>query len=168
MNVFDELLAIKRFREGQSELAVKRQREVYAEAQRRRDHASEQLAEYKVWAHQREDSLYQDLCSRTVRAREIEDVLQDVAELRLGESDRLALVETANDDVAVQYSALDDCRVLHKEASRMTQKFVQLAHEYLVEYLYEVQRKEDQEMEEAASVCRERDDWTQHDEDELP
>jgi len=164
MNVFDELLAIKRFREGQAELAVARQRKIHAEAEHQRDVASEQLAEYKIWAQREEDGFYRDLCSRMVRVREIEGVLEGVAELRQGERDHQTRVETADQNVAVQAETLVERRLSHRQASRMTEKFVELAQVHLAEHLRELERKEDSEMEEAASVARDRDDWTQHEE----
>ena len=164
MNVFGELLAIKRFREGQAELAVARQRKIHAEAEHQRDVASEQLVEYKIWAQHQEDGFYQDLCSRVVRVREIENVLEGVAELRHGERDHQARVETADKNVTVQAETLAERRLSHRLASCMTEKFVELAQIHLAEHVRELERKEDSEMEEAASVARERDDWTEHEE----
>ena len=46
----------------------------------------------------------------------------------------------------------------------MTEKFVELAQVHLAEHLRELERNEDSDMEEAASVARDRDDWTQHEE----
>lgn len=167
MSVFDELLAIKRFREGQAELAVARQRKVHAEAEHQREVASEQLTEYRTWAQQQEEGFYRDLCSRIVRVREIEGVLQGVAELRQGERDHQTRVESASQEVIDQANALAERRLSHREARRVTDKFVELAHVYLVEHLRELERKEDSEMEEASLVMRDRDDWTQNEEYEL-
>jgi type III secretion protein O len=164
MKVFDELLAIKRFREGQAELAVARQRQLHAEAERQRDTAREQLAEYKIWAQRQEDELYEDLCSRVVRVSEIEDVLDGVTELREGERERETRVETAVEQVNTEAEALVQRRLVHRTATRMVEKFVELARVHLVEYLHEVERKEDLEMEEAASISRDRNDWEEHEE----
>ena len=164
MKVFNELLTIKRFREGQAELAVARQRQVHAEAERQRDTARERLAEFKVWAHRREESLYKDLCSRVVRVREIEDVLAGVAELREGERERETQVEVAVQQVSDEAVALVQRREAHRTATRMTEKFVELGRIHLAEHLLELERKEDLEMEEAASVSRDRQEWEQHEE----
>jgi type III secretion protein O len=164
MNVFRELMAIKRFREGQAELAVTRQRLALAEAERLRVQALEQLEEYRRWSQQRELDMYQDLCSRLVRPSEIEDVLDDVAGLREGEHDRENRVEEAGDQARREAEQLAQFREAHREASRMVEKFVQLASLHAAEELREMERKEDLEMEEAASVTRDHDDWTQHDE----
>ena len=85
MNVFDELLAIKRFREGQAEIAVSRQRLRQAEADAARQASEQALTDFREAAERREREMYRDLCSRVVRVREIENVLQGVAGLREGE-----------------------------------------------------------------------------------
>lgn len=163
MNVFRELMAIKRFREGQAELAVMRQRQTLAEAERLKGQALEQLEEYRRWSLQRELDMYRDLCSRLVRASEIEDVLEDVAGLREGEHDRETRVEEAGDQARREAEQLVQYREAHREASRMVDKFVQLASLHAAEELRELERKEDLEMEEAASVTRDHEDWLQHD-----
>jgi len=164
MNVFRELMAIKRFREGQAELAVTRQRQALAEAERQRLEALERLDEYRVWSERREQDMYQDLCSRLVRVRDIEDVMQGVAELRQGEHDCETRVERAADQERQETEALVERREAHRNATRMVEKFVQLASLHAADELRELERKEDLEMEEAASVARDRDDWQQHDE----
>ncbi|MGB3275783.1 MAG: type III secretion protein [Castellaniella sp.] len=163
MNVFRELMAIKRFREGQAELAVMRQRQTLAEAERLKGQALEQLEEYRRWSLQRELDMYRDLCSRLVRASEIEDVLEDVAGLREGEHDHETRLEEAGDQARREAEQLAQYREVHREASRMVEKFVQLASLHAAEELRELERKEDLEMEEAASVTRDHEDWLQHD-----
>ncbi|WP_144630588.1 type III secretion system stalk subunit SctO [Bordetella genomosp. 13] len=164
MSVFDELLAIKRFREGQAELAVARQRQLHAQAETAQEKAEDDLRQYLGWARQRERDMYQDLCSRTVRVREIEDVLAGVADLRQGEQRQHEHVAEARKHVAREAEALAARRVDHRDASRMTEKFVELAQMHLDAHLKELERKEDLEMEEAASVARDREDWESHEE----
>ncbi|WP_276807914.1 type III secretion protein [Castellaniella defragrans] len=164
MNVFRELLAIKRFREGQAELAVTRQRQALAEAERQRLQALERLDEYRAWSLRRERDMYRDLCSRLVRVRDIEDVMQGVADLRQGERDCETRAEAAADQERQEAQALVERREAHRETSRMVEKFVQLASLHAADQLRELERKEDLEMEEAASVSRDREDWLQHDE----
>ncbi|NGR07938.1 YscO family type III secretion system apparatus protein [bacterium SGD-2] len=162
MNVLHELMAIKRFREGQAELAVTRQRRALAEAERARLEAQARLEEYRQWALQYEHALYQDLCSRLVRPSEIEDVLEHVAGMREGEHDHEARLEEAAEQVRRVSEDLAQCREAHREASRMVEKFVQLVSQHAAEELRENQRLEDLEMEEAASVARDHDEWQQH------
>ncbi|MFC4297787.1 type III secretion protein [Castellaniella hirudinis] len=164
MNVFRELMAIKRFREGQAELAVTRQRQVLIEAEQQRVQALERLEEYRTWSQTRERDMYQDLCSRLVYVRDIEDVMQGVADLRQGEHACEARVEQAADQARLETEALAERREAHRNATRMVEKFVQLASLHAADALRDLERKEDLEMEEAASVMRDRDDWQQHDE----
>jgi type III secretion protein O len=164
MNIFRELMAIKRFREGQAELAVTRQRQALAEAERQRVQALEKLDEYRDWSVRRERDMYQDLCSRLVHVRDIEDVMQGVADLRQGERDCEARAEQAADQERLETEALAARREAHRDASRMVEKFVQLASLHAADELRETERKEDLELEEAASVARDRDDWLHHDE----
>lgn len=163
MNVFGELLAIKRFREDQAELAVTRQRQACAQAEELRDQAVAQLAQFQQWALDHEQSMYQDLCSRLVRVVEIEGVMQEVADLRQGEHDREDQVIQAAKQLDLEADALVQRRETHREASRMVEKFIELARLHADEQMRELERKEDQEMEEAASVTRDHDDWQQHD-----
>ncbi|MCW0211167.1 MAG: type III secretion protein, partial [Achromobacter sp.] len=125
MSVFDELLAIKRFREGQAEIAVSRQRLRHAEADAARRDSEAALASYRDEAVRRERALYSDLCSRVVRVREIETVLQDVAGLREGERQREQAVETAERRLEEENQALAASRQQHRQAARLTGKFVE-------------------------------------------
>ncbi|MBB1625138.1 YscO family type III secretion system apparatus protein [Achromobacter sp. UMC71] len=164
MNVFDELLAIKRFREGQAEIAVSRQRLRQAEADAARQASEQALADFRDAAERRERDMYRDLCSRVVRVREIENVLQGVAGLREGERQCEAAVERAAQRLQEESQALADSRARHQQAVRLTGKFVELASIHLAEHLKAAEHKEDMEMEEAATLSRDREDWEQHEE----
>ncbi|MEC6408005.1 type III secretion protein [Achromobacter xylosoxidans] len=164
MSVFDELLAIKRFREGQAEIAVSRQRLRHAEADAARLASEQALADFRDESERRERAMYRDLCSRVVRVREIEDVLQGVAGLREGERQREQALEQAAQRLGDEARALAERRDQHQQAVRLTGKFVELASLHLAELLKALEHKEDMEMEEAASLSRDREDWEQHEE----
>lgn len=164
MSVFDELLAIKRFREGQAEIAVSRQRLRHAEADAARLASEQALADFRDESERRERAMYRDLCSRVVRVREIEDVLQGVADLREGERQREQALEQAAQRLGDEARALAERRDQHQQAVRLTGKFVELASLHLAEHLKALEHKEDMEMEEAASLSRDREDWEQHEE----
>lgn len=164
MSVFDELLAIKRFRESQAEMAVSKQRNAHAEAERAYQYACEQLASFREWARRRELEMYGDLCSRVVRVRDIEAVIEGVAALRAGERERQVRIEEAAERVRREAEALQQRRDEHRQATRMVEKFIELARLHFAEYMRELERKEDLEMEEAASVARDREDWEVHEE----
>ncbi|MFY3682498.1 type III secretion protein [Achromobacter xylosoxidans] len=164
MSVFDELLAIKRFREGQAEIAVSRQRLRHAEADAARLASEQALADFRDESERRERAMYRDLCTRVVRVREIEDVLQGVAGLREGERQREQALEQAAQRLGYEARALAERRDQHQQAVRLTGKFVELASLHLAEHLKALEHKEDMEMEEAASLSRDREDWEQHEE----
>lgn len=164
MSVFDELLAIKRFREGQAEIAVSRQRLRHAEAEAVRQASEQALADFRDESERRERAMYRDLCSRVVRVREIESVLQGVAGLREGERQREQALDQAAQRLRDEAQALAERRDQHQQAVRLTGKFVELASIHLAEHLKALEHKEDMEMEEAASLSRDREDWEQHEE----
>jgi type III secretion protein O len=162
MSMFTELLAIKRFREGQAELRVARERTSHQQAELARVAAQETLERFKLEAIERERQMYADLCSRVVKLRDIEDVMQGVSSLRQTEQQRQTDVERADEVVENALKALATARESHRLATRMTEKFVELAQIHLDQHLREQEYKEDQEMEEAASVRRDREDWEDH------
>lgn len=164
MSMFDDLLAIKRFREGQAEIAVAHQRQVLVAAEYELEAANQRLLDYRDWSERRERDMYDDLCSRIVRVREIEDVLQGVADMRGSERQHESQVQSADDQVKTETQALTERRETHRLATRMTEKFIELARLHLEAYMLEQERKEDLEMEEAASVRRDREDWQEHEE----
>lgn len=159
MSVFTELLSIKRFRESKAEGAVRRQRGVLAEATGRRDAADQALQGFREHALRHERLLYADLCSRIVKLRDIEDVQLAVVDLREQDRRHEAALQQAEQDRLRQSEQLDSDRQLHAEASRIKEKFVELAQAYADEQLKEFERKEDAELEEVAETRRDRADW---------
>lgn len=164
MSVFDELLAIKRFRESQAELAVSRQRRRLVDADAAKEQARTALELYQQQAQEDERAMYGDLCQRVVRVREIEQVLASVALLRAGEREHETLLQEAIEKLEQEARELASRRDEHQQAVRMTGKFVELARAYLDEFLKALERKEDLEMEEATAVARDREEWEQHEE----
>jgi type III secretion protein O len=159
MTIFRELLSIKDFRESRAELAVRKQRGILAEAIAARDAAEMRLNEFREYALKHERELYADLCRRIVRLRDLENAQMEVVDLRGRErshEDTLLQSEQAHN---AEQKRLEDAKHIHHEASRMKQKFVELAQIYSDEHLKELERKEDAEMEEVAELRRERDDW---------
>ncbi len=157
--MFKELLAIKVFREGKAEIAVRKQRGVLADAVTHRDHADRALAEFRDFALLHERSLYDDLCRRIVRLHDIEDVQLAVADLRQQEVRKDEALRQAEADRVRQAERLEQERLAHAEATRMKEKFVELAQVYADEQIKELERKEDAEMEEVAETRRDRADW---------
>ena len=104
-----------------------------ARAERARGEAEEALEQYRGEARRREDGMYDDLCSRVVRVREIDDVLQQVAGLKEGERRRDAAREDALRKEVEAREALDGARLAHQHALRQCDKFVDLAGVYQAE-----------------------------------
>lgn len=164
MSIFRDLLAIKRFREGQAELAVARERNALAEARLAREQAEALLQQMLADGVVQEQRLYRELCDRVVRLRDIEDVQLSVVALRAREAQQLAAAEAAVRQQQQAADRLENARDLHQLASRQTSKFVDLARNHAQFQLQEAERKEDMEMEEAASVQREREEWSEPEE----
>lgn len=168
MSVFNELLRIKVFRERKAETEVSRAR---SEVQLRiRDHEAAQhaLEAWRMEAVERELALYADLCRRIVKLREIEEVQVEVSGFRQVEYSREDAVAQAEQrmQAAREEMTLAAKRLL--EASRMREKFVDLADDYAQSIRLEEERKEELELEEAASTMHQREaleDWEarQHD-----
>ncbi len=159
MTMFRELLSIKDFRESRAELAVRKQRSVLAEAIAARDAAEMQLREFRDYALKHERALYADLCRRIVRLRDLENVQLEVVDLRGRERNHEETLSQSDQARNTEQQRLDNARNIHHEASKMKQKFVELAQIYSDEQMKELERKEDAEMEEVAELRRERDDW---------
>ncbi|WP_159910933.1 YscO family type III secretion system apparatus protein [Pantoea sp. 18069] len=165
MKMLRDLLAIKRFREGQAQAVMRERRQAWLEAQQERMDAEALLARLLAEGVLAEQQLYADLCARMVRLREIEQVHQAVAALRQREQRQQDALDAAQRALEEAQQRFDQARVLHKEAARQTSKFIDLASSFASVEALESERREDLEMEEAASVVREREDWNTADGD---
>jgi len=159
MSIFKDLLAIKTFREEKAELALRKQRMELQAAIRERDGAQQQLEAFRAYARNQEQEMYADLCRRLVNLRDIEHVQGSVVILRGKEQGHAAVLDKAEALRESQESLLDDRKSEHQMASRMKEKFVQLAQVHDEQQLRELERKEDLELEEAAEARRDREDW---------
>ena len=167
MSIFRELLSIKTFRESKAELAVHKQRRVLAEAVEQRDGAQRNLKDFRDYAVARERALFGDLCARVVKLRDIEDVQVEVVVMRGQERDHETKLDDAETHRETQDGELTARKTAHAEASRMKEKFVELAQVYADEQIRELERKEDAELEEAAETRRDRTDWEEREEAEV-
>ena len=163
MSIFDELLAIKRFRESQAETAMRQQRFMLHEAIVAREAAQALLQRLLEEGLQTEHRIYQELCQRIVRLRDIEQVQQTVVSLRRQEAAQHDTVQASIQAQTQAQRLLDTARFAHQQASRQTSKFIDLARIYDAKQALEAERKEDLEMEEAASITRDREDWSASD-----
>lgn len=154
--MFDEMLAIKRFREQQAELALLRQQQRRAQAEDKVDAARVTLEKYKDWAQEHERTLFRELCERIVRPREIQEVLGKVAELKHNENGYACALEEARETLQEENIVLGERRNEHAHTVRMTGKFFELAQTYWDEVAQQRDRTEDSELEEVASLLWER------------
>lgn len=159
MKMLLDLLAIKRLREGQAETAMRQQRQAFVQAQQERIVAEELLARLRAEGRLTEQQLYQDLCARVVQVREIEKILQSVAALRQREQTQQNTLDAARRLQQATQQRLDQARLVHQKAARQTAKFVDLASAFTSIDALAAERREDLEMEEAASLARERENW---------
>ena len=159
MTIFKELLAIKRFREEKAELAMRKQRMELQAATRARDGARQRLDDYREYARREEQEMYADLCRRLVNLRDIEHVQGCVVMLRGQEREHEGGLDKAESIRESQEHLLEERKADHQAASRMKEKFVQLAQVHAEQQLRELERKEDLDLEEAAETRRDREDW---------
>ncbi len=157
--MLDELLRLKVHREGKAEMSLARCRVVLVEATHRTDEAQKSLADFQRWSAEHELGLYGAMYGQLVRLRDLEHLREDVVILRVREralSESLTKVETerAKADTAVR-----DSRVVHEQATRSREKFVQLVRTELEELRLESERKEDAELEDLYGILRDREDW---------
>lgn len=160
MKMLGSLLAIKRFREGQAETAMRQRRQSLEQAEQEYIAAEELLARLLAEGVLAEQRLYEDLCTRLVHLGEIEDVRLAVAALRQREHEQQDARDTAEREKEAAQQHFEQSRQRHKEAARHTSKFLELSSSFSAADALESERREDYEMEEAASVGRERENWT--------
>ena len=163
MNVFRDLLRIKSFREDQAELRMLRQRDLTRQAQQKHEDESNLLRQMQREGQEAEMRLYGGLCERVVRLRDIEDVQQTVASFRRRESLQEDAVQTARELERKAHEVLTLTRVAHQEAHRQKNKFLDISRDFDIASAKEAERKEDLELEETASLTRDREDWESQD-----
>ncbi len=151
MDVLNDLLRIKIFREAQAERELAKARQRLAEARRMLREAEAGLSTFQQESLQREKALYSDLCSRLVVLREIEDVRTDV-ELMKEKAVRLAeQVEDARRKLDEAAGQAEQARLDHRDAVRIREKFDELVQLERAEMESERSHFEELEMEEAAA-----------------
>lgn len=151
MEVLNDLLRIKVFREARAERELAKARHQLAEARRAFREAEETLASFLEDSNQREKAMFADLCARQVLLRDIEEVRLDIA-LMKEQADRLAeQVDAAQQALDEASAQAEQMRLAHRDAVRMREKFDELALEARRELEDELVRFEELEMEEAAA-----------------
>jgi type III secretion protein O len=159
MAMVDELLFIKTFRERKAETELQKSRARLGHAAQAERSAAQVLQDHVEQAWAEELRLYADLCARVVKLRDIADVQQDVAQMGLQEIAHRQSLEQAQQQ---HRTAQDDFQLSTRkmrDASTAREKFVELVRNHHMLVAREAERKEDLELEELASVVREREEW---------
>lgn len=159
MSVYHHLLRIKQFRESQAETEVRRRRVLLAEAKAKAEELQRKLEEYRIWSAQHERDLYDDLCTRLVKLREIEDLQTTISELRNSERNMEQGVLEADQHRHSVAGELDQALDTLSLAGRQTNKFKELSRVYSEEARMEQERQEEMEMEEFRSPDGRDDEW---------
>jgi len=163
MKIINMLLDIKKFREAQAQTALAKQRARHARARKARDVAEDSLNAHRDQATQQENAWFGELMGQQVRVHIIESVRAEVGLLtatthRL--TDGLQQAETTLDQ---ERQGVDFARQGVIRAEQVKEKFVRLVQIYADEAFLQAERAEDLEMEEVASLRRERSEWDQPD-----
>jgi type III secretion protein O len=152
MEVINDLLRIKIFREEQAERALKKARIALAEASEALKKANVVLKEFTEESIRREKSMYDDLCTRLVFLKEIENVRTDIDLMKEKSAELKKQVEAAELHRKECADHEVEAHVLHIESVRMREKFNELRKTVAEEKEMALAQFEELEMEEAASV----------------
>jgi type III secretion protein O len=152
MEVINDLLRIKIFREEQAERELKKARFALAEASEVLRKANLVLKEFTEESIRREKSMYDDLCTRLVFLKEIENVRTDIDLMKEKSAELKKKVESAELHRKECADREIEAHVLHIEAVRMREKFNELRKTVAEEKELALAQFEELEMEEAASV----------------
>ena len=159
MSVFSELLSIKEFRESQAETEVRRRRALLEEAIRLVDELRRKLEEFRIWSVRKEDEMFDDICRRIVKLREIEALRNRISELRNEERNLEQGVIDAEEGQRRASAELDAAVNLLREAGRQKNKFMELARVFSEEARLELERAEEAELEEFRTRDRNDEEW---------
>jgi type III secretion protein O len=165
MTMLNELLELKKYREGKAEMALAKCRLVLAEVTKRKDEAHEVFVSYQEWSERHEKDMYGAVYGRVVRPRDLEHLREDVVVLRVKErtlNEALTKVEAERTQAD---TAVSESRVAHERTTRAREKFVQLVQVQSEEFRLEAERKEDVELEDLYAVARDREDWGERDDE---
>jgi type III secretion protein O len=151
MDVINDLVRIKIFREEKAELAMLKAKAKLIEAEEALGHARKVLREHKEHCISREKALYDDLCSRIVLLKDINSVTLDIdlmGEETLRLEQGLENIKTERNNASDE---LDEAKKVHRSAVQMREKFTEIKETIDAEKLAELLQKEDLELEEVGN-----------------
>ena len=152
MDVLTDLLRIKIFREEKAERALSKARALLRAAEEAVDRAKQALREHREESHRREKALFADLCRRIVVLKDIQDVQIDIQLMKERADFLVQQIEEAErrHEEAAEHER--SAREEHKFAVRMREKFSEMLRSVNEERDFELSRREELEVEEAAEV----------------
>ena len=159
MAMIDELLFIKEFRERKAETELQKSRAQLGSAVQAERQAQDELEQFVAHATAEELRMFNDLCSRIVKLRDINDVHTEIAALKQQEMSHEDELKVRQQQHVQAREHFDTSTRKMREASTAREKFVELARNFHVLAAREAERKEELELEELASVVREREEW---------
>ncbi len=139
MSVFQQLFQIREFRGQRAQAVVVAEHTALRRAMQAEDEASQELDRFRTLAQARENALFDDLQSRTVQVRDIQEVRHEVGELRVREQGYVQALDKCEAARAKRSDALDAARVRHQQAERTRQK---IAERLAIDRLEETARRE--------------------------
>ena len=151
MHVLNDLLRIKKFREDKAEMALARAKASLHESEMHLEKSKLTLQNFVIEAKRKEQALFSDLLIRLVKLKDIDSVALDMSLIK---EETVKLEENlakAKDARQLAQDASDEAKIIHLEAVRMREKFSELVNISHEEILFESQRLEDLELEEAGS-----------------
>lgn len=157
-DIVGRIVDVKEVRVERAEEAVRAARLTLEEAARRVTERERELEDYKVWRRNKEEALYDELQTKLVTIRELEDLKVEIGLLRGRETLFAQKITDAKTARTKAHEGLDDATRTHEAAVKNLQKFEELADWLDAEAKAYRERMEELELEEQlamASVDRE-------------
>lgn len=152
MDVLADLLRIKIFREEKAERALAKARTLLRSAEAAVEQAKKVLRDYREESRQREKALFADLCKRIVLLKDIQEVQIDIQLMKERIEVLASELEEAKERQEEAAAHEREAREEHKFAVRMREKFSEMLRTVNEERDFELSRREEQEVEEAAEI----------------
>ena len=153
-DVIQQIVDVKERREERAQEEVRRRRLALEDAARRVEQRRQELQDYRTWRVRREVELWDEIETRVVKLRDIEDLKTDIGLLRGREqvlAEKVAEADKARNDAN---TALTQAVSVLDVAARARQKFEDLADWLEAEHRAYLERIEEIELEEQFSGGR--------------
>lgn len=153
-DVIQQIVDVKERREERAQEEVRRRRLALEDAARRVEQRRQELQDYRTWRVRREIELWDEIETRVVKLRDIEDLKTDIGLLRGREqvlAEKVVEADKARNDANI---ALTQAIGVLDAAARARQKFEDLADWLEAEHRAYLERIEEIELEEQFSGGR--------------